>query len=135
MKIYYLNRHNTRLWWTKSSWFRPPEYRPDIVKQLLAVSPEGAAVSVSTLRVVATVDSRGRITDLSPPYKVIEMHQICNLPSTPECQCFEWFSVSDARPWRDTAEAKRGGHHPICQFNRLALANMRDIRMWIPTKR
>jgi hypothetical protein len=136
MKVFLLNKAFTRLWYKKKS-FLPwvaPEARVGIAHMILKEFPEGAAVAICSLYVVALVKPGGKVEPLKPRYKKIQMHEAANKPTLLDCQCVDYVDLSTGGPWRDNIEARRGTHHPICQFKPDAWENVKALKIvnWTP---
>lgn len=121
MKIHLLTRFYTRIWYTRySPWpWVTPEKRPEIAKMILEEHGRSEPVAIArfTLHVIAIVHPNERIEQLPTPYRKVKMSAIANRPAVPTCQCAPWWEPTIRGAWRESDGAKRGEHHPLCQFN------------------
>lgn len=114
-------------------WIAGKNLKRELASMICKTWRSGAVVLSPTLYAIATVDPRGNINDLPPPYQQFEMWQVCNKPSVryDECACREYYDPEVLGPWK-LREKERGLdiHHPHCQFDRTAsrvwVKNLRD---------
>lgn len=108
-------------------WFWAAGDKKDLRRQLASTIAKtwntGVVVLSPTLYAIATIDPRGNVTDLAPPFQQFEMWQVCNKPSIRymECACRNYWDPEVQGPWH-LREKMRGldMHHPHCQFDRTA---------------
>jgi hypothetical protein len=77
----------------------------------------GVGLLSPTMYLFATVDPRGNIRELAPPFHRYEMWQTANQPEIERCPCGDYYDPEVGGPWRDRPEYERGVHHPFCQFD------------------
>lgn len=81
----------------------------------------GVGICAANMDLIATVDPRGAVRELSPPFRRYELWQLANAPPPGEgesaCPCGEYFDPECGGPWR-TRESR--DHHPFCQFERVS---------------
>lgn len=111
------------LFWTAGNNFHGTNMRAALASTISKTYRTGVVVLSPTLYAIATVDPRGRITELQPPFQQFEMWQVCNKPSVryDQCACRNYWDPEVQGPWR-MREKERGMdiHHPHCQFDRTA---------------
>lgn len=118
MKYFMLSGIHTR------AWIVSEEVRRLMAQEISKRYRETIGIVSFYCRFFATVDSKGIITHLKPPFKIVEHHEIVNIPALPECACFEAFDPEVRGPWRLRGTSE---HHPYCQFTRTAKAVYSEV--------
>lgn len=99
------------------AWLVLPWVRGEMVSFLAKTYRSGCFVTAPTLRVIAVVSPRGHLTELPPPHRRCEFHELANKPSirAGECACRGFWDPESQGPWGARPEASRDIHHPHCQ--------------------
>lgn len=106
-------------------WLCLPVIRREMASFLAKTYRTGVVVLNPTLRAFATVDPRGNITELPPPHRKFEFHQISNKPrlDAGECACRNYWDPESEGRWGDREEkVRKNEHHPHCQCRQASSA-------------
>lgn len=115
--LHRLNIPKTKLWLISKVW------RNTLATNLARHYRGGVGVCAATLRLIAFIDPRGNIRELTRPFKKYEMWQIANKPAIPECPCMDYYDPEVGGPYRERGDRS---HHPFCQFEQTAGAVFKE---------
>lgn len=91
------------------------EIRRKMADQLAKMYPRhGCGLCSATMALVAYIMPDGRFRMLVAPFKRIPIDAIANKPQS-DCPCQNFLDPESGGPWKKNG---RGGHHPMCQFER-----------------
>lgn len=100
-----------------AAWLAIPMLRRDMASFLSKTYRTGCVVLSPSLRAVALVAPNGSITELAPPHRKFQFHEIANKPSlrSGECACRNFWDPESQGPWGRRPEKEKDIHHPHCQ--------------------